>query len=147
MGYDPEVIWEEMRQMILYRGIPNGFLKENPHGIEELNTIPDAVQEMMLQSHEGILRIFPVWPRKSHPNAEFQGFRACGAFEVSAALTNGRVDFVTIVSHKGHSLKISNPWPGENITVSRPDGRREVLTGSILEIGLYKEETVILNAK
>ena len=51
--------------MILHRGIPNGFLKENPHGIEQLNTIPDAIQEMMLQSHEGVIRIFPVWPRKS----------------------------------------------------------------------------------
>ena len=44
VGYDPEIIWKEMRDMILNRGIPNGFLKENPHGIEQLNTIPDAIQ-------------------------------------------------------------------------------------------------------
>ena len=63
-----------MRDMITYRGIPNGFLKENPHGIEQLNTIPDAIQEMMLQSYEGVIRIFPVWPRKKHPNASFRIF-------------------------------------------------------------------------
>lgn len=142
VGYDPEIIWEEMRQMILHRGIPNGFLKENPHGIEELNTIPDALQEMMLQSHEGILRIFPVWPRKSHPNAEFKGFRACGAFEVSASLVNGTVGSVSVVSHKGHSLKMDNPWPGERVNILRFDGRTESLSGSILEIGFHKEEAV-----
>ena len=70
-----------MRDMILNRGIPNGFLKENPHGIERLNTIPDAIQEMMLQSCEGIIRIFPVWPRAEHPNASFRNFRAWGGFE------------------------------------------------------------------
>ena len=63
VGYDPKIIWKEMRDMILNRGIPNGFLKENPHGIEQLNTIPDAIQEMMLQSCEGMIRIFPVWPK------------------------------------------------------------------------------------
>ena len=31
-GYDPDIIWNEMRDMIIHRGIPNGFLKENPHG-------------------------------------------------------------------------------------------------------------------
>ena len=36
VGYAPEIIWKEMRDMILNRGIPNGFLKENPHGIEQL---------------------------------------------------------------------------------------------------------------
>ncbi len=145
VGYDPEIIWEEMRQMILHRGIPNGFLKENPHGIEELNTIPDAVQEMMLQSHEGILRIFPVWPRKSHPNASFQGFRACGAFEVGALLKDGEIHKVTIISHKGHSAKLENPWPLRSVIAVREDGRTEILPGDILEIGFHKEERVTLS--
>lgn len=142
VGYDPDVIWEEMRQMILHRGIPNGFLKENPHGIEQLNTIPDAIQEMMLQSHEGIIRIFPVWPVKNHPDAAFRGFRACKAFEISASLKNGVVDAVTVVSHKGHICRIQNPWPGENAEVLRFDGRTEAFSGDVFEIHMQKEESV-----
>lgn len=142
VGYDPDVIWEEMRQMILHRGIPNGFLKENPHGIEQLNTIPDAIQEMMLQSHEGVIRIFPVWPAESHPEAAFRGFRACGAFEVSASLKNGIVDMVTVVSHKGHVCRLQNPWPEETAKVIRFDGRVEMFSGDILEIQMQREESV-----
>ena len=144
VGYDPDMIWEEMRQMILHRGLPNGFLKENPHGIEELNTIPDAVQEMMLQSHEGVLRIFPVWPSEKHPNASFGGFRACGAFEVSASLKNGIVDTVAVISHKGHPCRIWNPWPDREAEVLRPDGRIERYSGEIIEIEMYQEEQVTI---
>ena len=141
VGYDPKIIWKEMRDMILNRGIPNGFLKENPHGIEQLNTIPDAIQEMMLQSCEGIIRIFPVWPRAEHPNASFRNFRAWGGFEVSAALKNGEVERVTILSHKGHPCRIENPWPGKSVKVSYEYGRPdEVHFGEYLNIELHKEE-------
>lgn len=146
-GYDPDVIWEEMREMILHRGIPNGYLKENPHGIEQLNTIPDAIQEMMLQSHEGILRIFPVWPRKKHPDAAFSGFRACGAFEVSASLKAGEVDHVTVISHKGHACHLQNPWPGKEVMAVRLNGRAENFFGDVLEIAMMKEETLKIYRK
>ena len=59
VGYDPKIIWKEMRDMILNRGIPNGFLKENPHGIERLNTIPDAIQEMIFAKLRGHNPYFP----------------------------------------------------------------------------------------
>ena len=118
VGYDPKIIWKEMRDMILNRGIPNGFLKENPHGIEQLNTIPDAIQEMMLQSCEGIIRIFPVWPRASIP-MPLSGISAPGAaLSVSAALKNGEVERVTVLSHKGHPCRIENPWPGKSVKVA-----------------------------
>lgn len=142
VGYDPDIIWEEMRQMILHRGIPNGFLKENPHGIEQLNTIPDAIQEMMMQSFEGVIRIFPVWSREKHPKAAFCGFRACGAFEISASLEQGVVDRVCVISHKGHPCRLENPWPGELVEIRRWDDRREVLSGEILEIPMQKEEKI-----
>ena len=128
--------------MILHRGIPNGFLKENPHGIEQLNTIPDAIQEMMMQSFEGVIRIFPVWPREKHPKAAFCGFRACGAFEISASLEQGVVDRVCVISHKGHPCRLENPWPGELVEIRRWDDRREVLSGEILEIPMQKEEKI-----
>lgn len=142
VGYEPEIIWEEMREMILHRGLPNGFLKENPHGIEELNTIPDAIQEMMFQSHEGILRIFPVWPKTEHPNASFKGFRGCGAFEVDASLKRGEVEEIVVISHMGHPCVMENPWEKGEGELIRSDGRREKLSGEIWSIPMQKEETV-----
>ncbi len=145
VGYDPEIIWEEMRQMIVHRGLPNGFLRENPHGIEQLNTIPDAVQEMMLQSFEGVLRIFPVWPLHSQKNASFRGFWACGAFQVSASLKDGEVEIVRVISHKGHSCRIQNPWQGQCVTVEYSQQKERLeLSGEILEVPMFPEEEVIL---
>lgn len=143
VGYDPDVIWEEMRQMILHRGLPNGFLLENPHGIEELNTIPDAIQEMMLQSHENVIRIFPVWPRESHPEASYTGFWACGAFQVSASMKGGQVEAVSVVSHKGHECRLENPWKGRKVEVkSSCREKTERLSGDILNIPMYREEEI-----
>ena len=145
-GYDPDIIWKEMRDMITYRGIPNGFLKENPHGIEQLNTIPDAIQEMMLQSYEGVIRIFPVWPRKKHPNASFRNFRAWGGFEVSASLKDGEIEKVTVLSHKGNTCRVENPWPEKSVIVKYGySGREEVCFGEYLSIELQKEEQVLLS--
>ena len=145
-GYDPDIIWKEMRDMITYRGIPNGFLKENPHGIEQLNTIPDAIQEMMLQSYEGVIRIFPVWPRKKHPNASFRNFRAWGGFEVSASLKDGEIEQVTVLSHKGNTCRVENPWPEKSVIVKCGySGREEVCFGEYLSIELQKEEQVLLS--
>ena len=145
VGYDPDIIWNEMKDMILQRGLPNGFLKENPHGIEQLNTVTDAIQEMMMQSYEGIIRIFPVWPRKNHPNAYFRGFRAWGGFEVDAGLKNGVIEQVTVLSHKGHICKIENPWPGKPVKIVYEFGRDdEICSGKVISINLHKEEKAIL---
>ncbi len=145
VGYDPAIIWKEMREMIIHRGLPNGFIKENPHGIEQLNTIPDAIQEMMLQSYEGIIRIFPVWPRKEHPEASFRGFRAWGGFEVGASMKNGEIEEVTVQSHRGHSCRIENPWKGSSVKVRYEySGCEEICSGDVLELTIHKEENIIL---
>ena len=96
---------------------------------------------MMLQSCEGMIRIFPVWPRAEHPNAFFRNFRAWGGLEVSAALKDGEVERVSILSHKGHPCRVENPWPGKSVKVSYEYGRPdEVHFVEYLNIELYKEE-------
>jgi hypothetical protein len=130
IGYDPEIIWQELRSAILEIGAANGFRAENPHGLEKANTVPNTINEMMLLSHENVLRFFRVWPRSSHPNARFSNLRAYGAFTVSAALVNGKVTAVRIMSEKGRDCKIENPWPGSRVIVFRDQERAEVVSGA-----------------
>lgn len=101
IGWDTEKIWQALRSRIINLGLPNGYIKDNPHGIENLSTVPNTVQEMMLQSHEGVLRVFQRWPKQAQPNAAFRDLRAYGAFKVSGRLVNGTVRDVTITSEKG----------------------------------------------
>ena len=67
------------------------------------------LQEMLLQSWDGALRIFPAWPRTV--DARFENFRAEGAFLVSAAWNDGRVKSLDILSERGARCHVYSPWP------------------------------------
>ena len=66
------------------------------------------LQEMMLQSWDGALRIFPAWPRGL--DARFESFRAEGAFLVSAAWSKGQVTELKVLSEKGQPCRLYVPW-------------------------------------
>lgn len=66
------------------------------------------LQEMMLQSWDGALRIFPAWPTETE--AEFEDFRAEGAFLVSGAWSQGTVTRLKIFSERGGECRVYSPW-------------------------------------
>ncbi len=66
------------------------------------------LQEMMLQSWDGALRIFPAWPKAV--DARFENFRAEGAFLASATWSQGRVVSLEILSEKGAPCRLYSPW-------------------------------------
>ena len=78
------------------------------------------LQEMLLQSHQGIIRIIPAWPN------DWSGLfrlRARNGFLIAAAIVNGNVPFVEIQSIFGNSCAMENPWKGEQVIV-RSDATR-----------------------
>ena len=86
-----------------------------------------GVQEMLLQSHTGVLRVFPALP-DDWKDVSFSGLRAMGAFVVSATMEQGKVKVVRIFAEKGGRLAILLPGdskprkyetnPGEWIVLS-----------------------------
>ncbi|PZX51048.1 glycoside hydrolase family 95 protein [Algoriphagus chordae] len=68
-----------------------------------------GVQEMLIQSHEGFIRLFPAIP-ENWETASFDKFLAEGAFELSAT-KNGNTVNVSISSRQAGPLKILNPFP------------------------------------
>ena len=73
-----------------------------------------GVQEMLLQSHSGVIRVFPAIP-SDWKDVSFDKLRAIGAFVVSASLENGDVSLVKVVSEKGGLLRLVNPFKGNNV--------------------------------
>ncbi|MBI3922674.1 MAG: hypothetical protein HY318_14730 [Armatimonadetes bacterium] len=67
------------------------------------------LQEMMLQSWDGAVRIFSAWPKDL--DARFENLRAEGAFLVTAAWSKGEVTELRIHSEKGESCWMYLPWP------------------------------------
>jgi len=68
-----------------------------------------AVQEMLLQSYSGRLRVFPAVPT-GWSDASFETLRAEGAFLVSAERRDGKTQRVEILAEKGGTCRIKNPF-------------------------------------
>lgn len=142
IGYDPHAILDHLNSYVDHT-YSNGFQLDNPHGIENMSTVPNTINEMLLQSHEGILKLFPVWPREK--TASFHQLRTHGAFLVSSKLQEEKVEFVKIVSEKGKKCILKNPWDS-NVLLIRNKTKKEIVTGEILSIPTSIGESIELYA-
>ena len=97
-----------------------------PFTLEGNFAFASAIQEMLLQSHTGVIRVFPAVP-EYWQNASFKDMRAMGAFLVSATYKNGEVERIIVRSEKGGMMKIFNPF-------TRKVEEKSMKTGEILEI-------------
>src|SRR4029450_7052246 len=89
------------------------------HGLEKAGAI-EAVNNLLLQSDDGIIRVFPVWP--TNRDASFVNLHEKDAFLVSSAFQGGRTTYVDIVSQAGRTVRLQHPWPGQTIVVNRVGG-------------------------
>lgn len=144
VGYDPRKILAELHTMYAGHALPNKLLNFGGGGIENVSPAL-GITEMLLQSHEGVLRLFPCWPREV--DARFGDLRACGAFLVSAELKDGAVAGVRIISEKGRDCAIVNPWPGKSVRTVRSGKAVEILTGDRLTLRTTPNETIALEAE
>ncbi|MDR2136558.1 MAG: hypothetical protein LBO76_08085 [Treponema sp.] len=122
LGHDPAEILRRLNAEIRKHAYPNLYIYFGGGGIECCSGVPLCINEMLLQSHEGILRFFPVWEKGK--DAEFYNLRAYGAFLVSASLTGGRIGEVSIYSEKGRRCVFQKPSDG--CAVFRVDGAERI---------------------
>jgi alpha-L-fucosidase 2 len=80
-----------------------------PFTLEGNFAFAKGIQEMLLQSHNGYLEIFPAIP-SDWKNVSFTKFRTPGAFLVSANKEKGSVVEVKIVSQKGGLFRMKIPF-------------------------------------
>ena len=93
-----------------------------PFTLEGNFAFASGVQEMLLQSHTGIIRVFPAIPA-SWKNVSFKNLRAYGAFLVSAEIESGNIKHVTVKSEKGGLLRIANPFGSDIIEIHTVEGQ------------------------
>lgn len=105
--------------------------------------LPVVVNECLMQSYTGSIRLFPNWPLNK--NAQFQDLRAVGAFLISATLKNGKVEEVKVISEIGSTLKMILPWVnGGTVYIA---GSKKFLTSSTIEMKTQKGQTLIFKPK
>jgi len=130
VGYDPVIILNQLHNYCK-NTYPNSFQLNNPHGIENFSTVPNTINEMLCMGHGGILRVFPVWPENK--DASFHQLRVHGAFLVSSELKDERVEYIEVLSERGRTLELLNPWE-MGVVIHRPGHRKEVVQAKRLKI-------------
>lgn len=141
VGHSPQEILEELNTYSQH-AYPNGFQEGNPHGIENMSTVPNTINEMLCMDHGGTIRAFPVWPKER--DATFVNIRCHGAFLVSSELKEGKVSFLRILSEKGSTLQIFNPWGSSEIRVTRNKSSAEAIKGERLLFETEEDEEIWL---
>ena len=94
-------------------------------------SLPAVINECMLQSYDGTLRLFP--NSFGMGPARFQDLRAVGAFLVSASWNGKTVSPIVLLSEKGTTVRISNPWGNAKLRITRIKDGTEVK--SQIEVG------------
>jgi alpha-L-fucosidase 2 len=80
-------------------------------------SLPGVLNECLLQSYSGTLRLFP--NTQNLGPASFRNLRAAGAFLVSAVWDGRTVSNVEILSEHGAPMKFAHPWGGRAVNVTR----------------------------
>jgi hypothetical protein len=107
-------------------------------GLEDSAAVPATVNEMLLQSYENVIRLFPCWQKNK--NASFCSLRAYGAFLVSAKTEKGVV-FAKITSEKGRVLRIEKPGDGY---IAIKSGKKIPLENNVTEIETSPGEVITI---
>jgi alpha-L-fucosidase 2 len=86
-----------------------------------------GLQEMLIQSQNGTIHLFPAVP-STWASASFTRFRTDGAFLVSARLAQASIDSVHIVAERRGTLRLRNPF-----TSSHPIAKGIAIPPALLE--------------
>jgi alpha-L-fucosidase 2 len=102
-----------------------------------------GVQEMLLQSQNGLIKIFPAIP-KQWRNVSFKKLRTEGAFIVSAEKKGDKLMTLKIFSEKGGKVRIKNPFDGK-FFINGKVSLNSLTDDNIIEINTVKGESFVLN--
>lgn len=75
--------------------------------MEAMSVLVTAMNESMLQSYEGVIRVFPAFP--GNKTGRFT-LHAEGGFIISSEIRSGEVQWISIKSLYGNTCRVEVPW-------------------------------------
>ncbi|HVZ75038.1 MAG TPA: hypothetical protein VHJ20_21800 [Polyangia bacterium] len=142
VGHDAKDILTHLDAWVTGHSYPNLHIHTGGGGLENVNTVPSTICEMLLQSFQGKLRVFADWPAAQ--DARFGDLRAVGAFLVSSRITGGVVQFVRFASEQGLPAVVVNPWPGQAVQVFRDGADAGTMSGTEVTLPTAKGQVLTL---
>jgi alpha-L-fucosidase 2 len=92
-----------------YQNYPNGMTNNTNGVFEYLGVHLSAMNESLLQSYNGQIRVFPALPTDSTMVTRFT-LAAKGGFLVTSEWEGGEVKYIGLKSLQGNSATVVNPW-------------------------------------
>ncbi|MGW6139368.1 glycosyl hydrolase family 95 catalytic domain-containing protein [Streptomyces sp. NPDC055140] len=142
VGYDPDTLMKELHTEATAYSYPNMAVHHYGGGVENLNVTTSGLDEMLLQSFQHDIKVFPNWPADS--DAKFGGLLAYGNFVVSSSMRDNSVEYVRITSRSGGKLTVTNPWPGRSVEYYANGVRKGTLSGTTIKVNTSVGETITL---
>ncbi|MFO7823308.1 MAG: hypothetical protein R6V72_05175, partial [Cyclobacterium sp.] len=111
-----------------------------PFTLEGNFAFATGVQEMLIQSHTGVVKLFPAIPA-DWQDVSFKTLRTQGAFLVSATRENGKVEKVEITSEKGGEIIFENPFGKDQFS----SDKEYIKDGLNIKLTLAEGQQVVFN--
>ncbi|MGN0516302.1 glycosyl hydrolase family 95 catalytic domain-containing protein [Eubacterium sp.] len=136
LGINPHLIIEKLKLNYKKFQQPNLLMLHGGGCLENCSLTASSLNEMALQSYDGIIRIFPNWD--SNISCHFKNLRADGAFLVSAKFEKGNISDIEIFSENGGKATLKNPY--DKCVLS--NDKSVIYNRELIEISLEKGQRI-----
>ncbi len=108
--------------------------------MESMSVLATAMNESLLQSYDGILRVAPAFPEGK--TGRFT-LHAVGGFVVSSEIKSGEVQWICIKSLLGTPCKLELPWD-KAVVKSNLKRNSRMISGDMAEIKTKENEVIMI---
>ena len=127
--------------------LPNTFYMEG-RGINPVIETPlsaaTSVTDMLIQSWNGIIRVFPAVP-DSWKDCAFEALRAEGGFDVSARMSGGKVEWIRIYNDAGNTCRIYLPYWQDPVVANGSRGVLKACGDGYYDVEIPQGQEVVIS--
>ncbi|MCK4998915.1 MAG: hypothetical protein KAS23_05240, partial [Anaerohalosphaera sp.] len=145
---DGDKALEYMNGYLRFMGASTMYYEGGSQGLPVMETPlhgSQAIQEMLLQSWGGVVRVFPALPSK-WKDVSFSGLLAEGAFEVSTVRSNGVTQWVAIRSLAGQKCVVEIDITEPAATVNGKARQLKNVGDNRYELSIMKGEQAVISS-